>query len=155
VIRLLVAVAGVLAAAPVAAREFDPDFAQRGALVRVTLPSERFEGRLLAQDAESLRVSPSGGGEVRALELSGVNRLEVRTEQDDGSLLGMRIGFVAGTLLGLFWADRCDCMTDEFQFVTWGLANGAAGAGVGAAIGSFSHTNAWEDVPSVHVQVRF
>ena len=129
------------------AHEPEPDFAQPGALVRVTDAAGTFEGRLLGQSAESLRVVPPGGGAPRAYELAAVTGYEVRTEEGDRSHLGLKLGFVVGAAVGYGLVKTCDCYTETPTFAYMG-ATGALGAGVGALVGSLFAHDKWESVPA-------
>jgi hypothetical protein len=138
----------VLALGVISAPGLDPDFAQPGALVRVTDAAGTFEGRLLAHDADSLRVVLPGGGSAHAYELAAVTGYEVRTEEGDRSGLGLQLGFVAGAAVGYALVKNCDCYYEAPTWA-WVAAHGALGASLGALVGSFFAHDRWEPVPAV------
>ena len=113
-------------------------------------------GQLLAVDDTGLRID-HGGEEPLELAWSDVDRLRVERGTRGAYWEGGLIGLVVGLLVaeGITAADRDDgeidpsCGQSECFNAGFLVALGAAGAGVGATVGTllFEHTF-WQDVPN-------
>jgi hypothetical protein len=91
----------LLALLPVTAEAFAPvaDYVRPGARVRITLQDrsrERVGGALMAQDADSLRVTPDAGGPALRVSLAAVKDYEVSRERHNNAGRGAGIGLLIG-----------------------------------------------------------
>ena len=127
-----------------------------GDRVRVTTEDWELVGTLLAQGDDSLRLQVIGEVTPVSVARSAIKRLEISRGSHSkagadaliglgaGALVGGAVGAVAGSDL----ANECpgnDC--GHGLVVFGGLLVGVFGAGVGAVIGSFSHSERWDSVP--------
>jgi hypothetical protein len=139
---------------PVRLRAQEPTALMPGSRVRVhlTTPQPRLvRGRLVSADADSLRLLTESGRDTLAFSTVGVSQLDTtagrRTRTGKGALLGAGIGAAAGLTLGLAaTAEGCsgfcaDPTPGEIAAVS--LILGGVGAGVGALIGSITHSDRW------------
>lgn len=131
-----------------------PVEADSGSRIRITVnqPSKRlFTGTLVSVDADSLRFTDTTG--VAAVPIASVARLERsrgrRSNAGRGALIGGLIGGGAGLLLGIAASAEegniVEVGPEEIVVVT--AIMGAAGAGLGALIGSASKRERWEPMP--------
>jgi hypothetical protein len=110
-------------------------------------------GSLVSLDGDSLRYSRWDTTSVITLPLASVARLERSTGRHSGTGRGAVIGGLIGAAFGLFVGIAAS--TDNSGFLQVGVDDvaaatgivGAAGAGIGAIIGSLSKRDRWETVP--------
>jgi hypothetical protein len=129
---------------------------EAGSRVRVTTapatPGRRI-GRLVSLDTDTLRWSRWDTTSVIAVPVASVARLERSTGRRSNTGRGAMIGGLIGAGFGLFVG--VGASTDNSGFLDVGVEEiaaltgifGAAGAGVGALIGSLSTRDRWEPVP--------
>ena len=124
--------------------------------VRVTTADWELVGTLVAQGDDSLRLHVTGEVTPVSVARSAIKRLEIsrgsHSHSGADALIGLGAGALVGGALGAVagsdLANECpgnDCGPGLVVF--GGLLVGALGAGVGAVIGSFSHSERWELVP--------
>src|SRR5690242_5500544 len=134
---------------------------QPGQRIRAQTPSSRhwLVGTLIATDPDSLRLFVDGAGQPVAVGWRDVTRVEVSrghgTRMLDGLAAGFALGFAGGANAA---ADRDEarvCPNDlsgicvlniEADVVQEGVLVGAAGAVLGAVVGSRVRTERWEKV---------
>jgi hypothetical protein len=137
-----------------------PAQVEAGSRVRVTLtrtatpasPGRRI-GSLVSLDRDSLRYTRWDSTSVLALPLASVARLERSIGRHSGTGRGAVIGGLIGAAFGLFIGIAAS--TDNSGYLQVGVGDvaaatgivGAAGAGIGAIIGSLSKRDRWETVP--------
>ena len=129
-----------------------------GATLRIAAPSvigHRFQATLVRLSADSLIVQPEYDNPM-VIPLSSVTKLEMRGKKPN-TLKGAGMGFLIGAGVGAMLLAIIDCedilgptlpggrcTTDVLEGM---VTMTAAGALVGAVIGSFSHTDRWVKVP--------
>jgi len=125
-----------------------------GDRVRVTTEDWELVGTLLAQGDDSLRLQVIGEVTPVSVARSAIKRLEIsrgsHSSTGSGALIGLGAGVLAGGALGAEANSPCD--PEVFGcgpglVVGGGLLVGAIGAGIGAVIGSLSHSEQWDSVP--------
>jgi len=126
-----------------------------GDRVRITTADWELVGTLVTQGDDSLRLQVTGEVTPVSVARSAIKRLEIaRSHSNTGTdaLIGLGAGALVGGTLGAVagsdLAGECpgnDCGAAPAVF--GGLLMGALGAGVGAVIGSLSHSEQWDSVP--------
>ena len=175
----LLALAGVLAAGPLAAQGMDSlVLGQRIRLTRRAALADAWVGNLvglvngrLVVRRDSTLTDTLAVGEIRRLELSRGMVTGART----GSRIGAGAGVVAGLVAGFvtrprgrpcrssssFWglpSLDLSCVGTIAKDVGWvallGIGGGGAGAGLGALIGLPFHAERWEQVPLERLRLQ-
>jgi len=129
--------------------------ADSGARVRVTTaqPKQRVVGTLVSLEADSLRITSAKDQQSVAFPTGSVVQLERSVGRRSQAGHGAVVGGVAVGGLGLLLALVASSENDSWleigpgEVFTITAAFGAVGAGVGALIGSASHTDRWEPIP--------
>jgi hypothetical protein len=140
----LLAAASVAGTSPLASQKLPATSIQPGARVRVTggMPARRYVGSLVAVDGDSLRLAGKRG-EVEALPLRSVIRLEQsagrRPNYTKGALIGGGVGLALGLGVGAVGnglaEGGCEGPGDCGNLGQSLAIGGAVGAGLGAGIG--------------------
>jgi hypothetical protein len=131
-----------------------------GTRVRVTTGDEIFEGTILAQQGDSLRLEvPDDTAPVSVARLA-ITEIAVSGGQHSYAGTGAKYGFLAGAAGGvglLVWVSYCDGFlcghVDSGAFAASAMVFGAAGALVGALVGSQFTSERWEQLPLSHLHV--
>jgi hypothetical protein len=135
--------------------------ADSGVRVRVTKvnPKQRIIGTLVSLTADSLRIASAKDSQLVAFPTASVVQLERSVGRQAQTGHGAVVGGVAlgatGLLLGLLASTESDSWIEIGPEEVAGVTAlfGAAGALLGAIIGSMSQTDRWEPMPA-GVEVR-
>jgi hypothetical protein len=135
-----------------------------GTRVRVTVPSGRHAGTLLALGQDTLVMGSERQADTLRIASSGISRIEVsrgqRRRTGRGAIIGLLAGGISvgaglGVACGTSSGSFLDCSDKVPSAVTFGLlAGGALGAGIGALIGSAISGEKWEAIPFRHAHLR-
>jgi hypothetical protein len=119
-------------------------------------------GVLTAMTSDSIVLNTAEEGDLLAFALDSVTRIDVHRGRKSKWLLGMGIGFLAGSGAGALVGTSLDCTeylgttSNEASCTGLGALGGAAvGAVVGALVGSSIRTDKWEEVPLDRLRVNF
>ena len=121
---------------------YDTRFAQPGATVRITASERAFEGILVGQDPDTVRVVTRKEGERRIAQAD-VVQFKVHGETTNHSGEWMFLGFMGGVFAGVVMANDFDC---EGSFLLVPMT-GFLGASAGAFLGGAAPKRKWVEVP--------
>jgi len=151
---MLLVTVGFASVCPLAAQDNLP--IAPGQRVRVSLDGQRrIAGVLKSQDGDSIRVQQYWNTAPLTIARSSISGVEVSTKRHSNAGTGAAVGLVVGSLLGAAAGAGC-----KGEFFCPGPAAGAAsvgllGAGLGALIGTFSHSETWASVYERRVRASF
>lgn len=121
-----------------------------GDRVRVTAPAlsrDRIEGRLAAQDAETLTIVPRADGSTLRVPRAQIARLEVARGKKSHLIEGVFAGIAGGVVLGAAACGAMPCQGHGSETRTLQKTT-LLGAAAGAFVGTLVRTDRWTTVPA-------